>query len=146
MKFRRIVTGHDTHDRSRIVDDATIGPDQVTPTGAELLAFWGADSSPRHPESGERPGSGGWFPPPGGYRFFSFVLPPGEGADYHRTQTVDLIYVAAGEIELILDEDRTTVSAGETIIQNGTNHGWRNPGREPCVLVGVLIGARQVHD
>ena len=29
---------------------------------------------------------------------------------------------------------------GDTVIQNGTRHAWRNPFDEPCVMVVVLIG------
>ena len=30
---------------------------------------------------------------------------------------------------------------GDTVVQNGTRHAWRNPYDEPCTMVVVLVGA-----
>ena len=35
------------------------------------------------------------------------------------------------------------VKAGETVIQNGTRHAWRNPSSEPCQIIGLLVGAER---
>ena len=39
---------------------------------------------------------------------------------------------------------RVTAGPGDTVIQNGTRHAWRNPYDEPCRMVVVLVGAH--HD
>jgi hypothetical protein len=36
------------------------------------------------------------------------------------------------------------LGTGDTVIQNGTRHAWRNPFAEPCVIVVALVGAQ--HD
>lgn len=62
----------------------------------------------------------------------------------HTTDTIDVIYVISGEIVLELDDAaKVTVRAGETIVQSGTRHAWRNPGSEPCRLIAVQIGAHR---
>jgi mannose-6-phosphate isomerase-like protein (cupin superfamily) len=63
----------------------------------------------------------------------------------HTTATIDYEYVVSGSAVLELD-DGTAVElhAGDTVVQNGTRHAWRNNGTEPCRMVVVLIGAH--HD
>jgi mannose-6-phosphate isomerase-like protein (cupin superfamily) len=62
----------------------------------------------------------------------------------HTTDTVDFEYVISGEVWLELDDGREVlVRAGDTVIQNGTRHAWRNRGSEPCRLVVCLIGAHR---
>ena len=33
-----------------------------------------------------------------------------------------------------------TVVAGDTVVQNGTRHAWRNFGAEPCRIVVFMVG------
>src|ERR1700756_4297043 len=43
---------------------------------------------------------------------------PGIDADgFHRTATIDYIMLVSGEVDLILDEGRTTVRAGDLVVQ-----------------------------
>jgi len=141
MKFRRVVTGHNSDGDSRVASDVVCEPDHVLPSGASLNRLWAADDMPSYPDAGEPLPAEGWFAPPGGFRFFVYTLPPGEFADYHESDTADLIYVAAGQIELGLDTEKIVLSAGDTLVQSGTRHSWFNPGSETCVLIVTLIGA-----
>ena len=60
----------------------------------------------------------------------------------HTTQTVDFEYVVSGRVVLELDDGATVdLGPGDTVVQNGTRHAWRNPYDEPATLVVVLIGA-----
>ena len=60
----------------------------------------------------------------------------------HTTSTIDYEYVVSGRCVLELDDGATReVGAGDTVIQNGTRHAWRNPYDEPCVMVVVCVGA-----
>lgn len=60
----------------------------------------------------------------------------------HTTATVDYEYVVSGRVVLELDDGATReLGPGDTVIQNGTRHAWRNPFDETCVLVVVLVGA-----
>lgn len=63
----------------------------------------------------------------------------------HATATIDYEYVVSGRAVLELDDGATReVMAGDTVVQNGTRHAWRNHWGEPCVMVVALIGAH--HD
>jgi mannose-6-phosphate isomerase-like protein (cupin superfamily) len=60
----------------------------------------------------------------------------------HRTHTIDFEYIASGEVWLELDDgEEVHLGAGDTVIQNGTRHAWRNKSSEPCRMVFCLIGA-----
>jgi mannose-6-phosphate isomerase-like protein (cupin superfamily) len=60
----------------------------------------------------------------------------------HTTATVDYEFIVSGRVVLELDDGATReLSAGDSVVQNGTRHAWRNPYDEPCVMVVVLVGA-----
>jgi mannose-6-phosphate isomerase-like protein (cupin superfamily) len=60
----------------------------------------------------------------------------------HTTASVDFEYVVSGRVVLELDDGVTVeLGPGDTVIQNGTRHAWRNPFDEPCTMVVVLVGA-----
>jgi hypothetical protein len=59
----------------------------------------------------------------------------------HRTDTLDCIYCAKGEIHLITDVDDVIMRPGDSVVIRGTNHAWSNQGTEPCLLVGCMIDA-----
>jgi mannose-6-phosphate isomerase-like protein (cupin superfamily) len=60
----------------------------------------------------------------------------------HTTATIDFEYVVSGRVVLELDDGATReLGPGDTVVQNGTRHAWRNPFDEPCVMVVVLIAA-----
>jgi hypothetical protein len=62
----------------------------------------------------------------------------------HTTDTVDYGIVLSGEIYLELDDGKEVhLKAGDCIVQNGTRHGWRNRGTEPCVMAFIMIGAER---
>ena len=60
----------------------------------------------------------------------------------HTTATVDYEFVVSGRIVLELDDGASVeLGPGDTVVQNGTRHAWRNPFDEPCVMVVTLVGA-----
>ncbi len=62
----------------------------------------------------------------------------------HTTNTIDFEYVLSGEVWLELDDGKEVhLRAGDTVVQNGTRHAWRNKHSEPCRLVVCLIGAHR---
>ena len=59
----------------------------------------------------------------------------------HTTDTVDFEYIVSGEVWLELDDGATVhLRAGDTVVQNGTRHAWRNKGSEPCCIVVFMVG------
>ena len=68
-----------------------------------------------------------------------------ESPGMHTTASVDFEYIVSGRCILELDDAVSKeLGPGDTVVQNGTRHAWRNPYDEPCVIVVVLIGAK--HD
>jgi mannose-6-phosphate isomerase-like protein (cupin superfamily) len=64
----------------------------------------------------------------------------------HTTDTVDFEVVLSGEVICELDDGaEVTLKKGDTFVQNGTRHRWRNPGSEPAVLFVALLGADRRH-
>jgi quercetin dioxygenase-like cupin family protein len=146
MTVRRIVT-EDVNGRSGIVED---GPaprswcDEIWATTPDQ-PLGRASAAPARELSAR----------PGGTFFRMVQLPPDavvraataartvEGVDsegFHRTPTVDYVYVLDGPVELVLDDASVVVEAGDCVVQRGTNHAWRNHGTEPVRLLAVMIG------
>ena len=62
----------------------------------------------------------------------------------HTTETIDFEVVLSGQVICELDDGaEVTLNPGDTFVQNGTRHRWRNPGSEPAVLFVALLGAEQ---
>ena len=60
----------------------------------------------------------------------------------HTTATVDYGVVISGDPVLELDDGAmVTLHPGDTYVQNGTRHRWRNEGSVPAVVAVVLVGA-----
>jgi mannose-6-phosphate isomerase-like protein (cupin superfamily) len=67
-----------------------------------------------------------------------------ENPGMHTTDTVDYEFVVSGEIVLELDDGvKVHLKPGDTVVQNGTRHAWRNEGTEPCTMVLAIVGAER---
>ncbi|MGH9070238.1 MAG: cupin domain-containing protein [Acidimicrobiales bacterium] len=128
------MTAQDDAGRSVVVDDQQLDP--VTTAmlpDQEMNLIWAGDDPFRTPSDGAVPPAQGFYPPPGGFRFWYFTLPPdGIGAPgnldhegairevneklpglldvlepdnprMHTTDTVDVDLVVSGEAWLELD-------------------------------------------
>ena len=67
---------------------------------------------------------------------------PVRHAHMHRTRSIDYAIVLSGEIWAVMDEGETKMTAGDVLIQRGTNHAWANRSNAPCVVAFVLIDAK----
>jgi hypothetical protein len=73
----------------------------------------------------------------------SYLEPDAPGM--HTTDTVDFEVVLEGEVWLELDDGvEVHLRPGDTVVQNGTRHAWRNHGDTTARLAVFLIGAH--HD
>ena len=168
---RRVVTGHDAQGRAVVAMDEPAASVLNRPSrpGVALTNLWATGDPPttgtdRDPV--DRPVV--LSPPPGGtvFRIVQFdpedpeALARADGtaafADLgaagnavasqrhpymHRTDTVDYAVVLQGSITMLLDDEDVELSAGDVVIQNGTNHAWANRGQGPCLIAFVLIDA-----
>ena len=72
--------------------------------------------------------------------FFERVV-HGEGG-LHASATLDLGVVVAGQVSLEVDDGESVVlNVGDTYVQSGTRHRWRNVGEVPAVPAAVAVGA-----
>jgi mannose-6-phosphate isomerase-like protein (cupin superfamily) len=159
-KSRLVVTGHDPDGRAVFTADGD-APVFELPGGVRASLLWGRDDIATFPDSGERPAEAGAAPAPGGCRFSTLTIPAGADRDYHafivqalgnladpaepgfhRTPSLDFVYVVSGEITLELDEGvERRLSAGDTAVLNGVRHRWHNRGTQDTTIVAVMIGA-----
>lgn len=58
---------------------------------------------------------------------------------FHRTNTLDYIFVLDGPVELALDDGTVELNPGDAVVQRQTNHAWRNRGENPIRLLNVMI-------
>jgi mannose-6-phosphate isomerase-like protein (cupin superfamily) len=147
---RRVVTSTDDRNKSVVADD---GPPPLVMGGGSgpgITILWEADTPVTYEAMGGDPAETFTpLPQPGAARFLRLVLPgrsssaDAEALDVpkHRTDTLDLLYVASGEVDLVLDESSVHLSAGDHLVMQGDVHGWRNTSPQECVLVAVMLGA-----
>jgi len=170
MPTRRVATGTTPDGRSFVALDELLEPVTVSALpGYAWYKLWGFDEPPSDPADAVMSKDQSHFPPRGGARFNIFTVPPAsmarppltpeaqheldqklpgrttrmgsDQAGMHRTASVDLILVLAGRISLELDDGALVhLQAGDTLVQNGTRHAWRNSSDEPCTLAIVLLG------
>jgi mannose-6-phosphate isomerase-like protein (cupin superfamily) len=166
MNVRRVVTGHDASGKSVFVSDEEVS---ATPVMG-LHRLWGGDTTPQFPDDGTMPEHRTYFPPIGGFRFGMFTIPPhaAAGSDLdpaalaeieteapgllrymdpsdpgmHTTDTIDFEVVLEGTVILELDDGAEVVlNPGDTVVQNGTRHRWRNGGDTTARLAVFMCGA-----
>jgi mannose-6-phosphate isomerase-like protein (cupin superfamily) len=170
VRVRRVVTGTSVEGKSLFVSDDLVDG-IATVFGNEFHRLWGSDHPVKLPSTGDLPPSVAFFPPTSGFRFGLFTVPPDaalpddldleaalvemeaalpgmaahmevDNPGMHATDTVDFEYVLSGHVRLELDDGATVeLGPGDTVVQNGTRHAWRNPYDEPCQMVVVLVGA-----
>lgn len=175
MTTRRVATGTDAQGLSFVARDEYVEPITVSALpGFSWQRLWSFDELPEDPADWTHQSGLSHFPPVGGVRFTIFTVPPAGTAvseptaeqlaeldrklpgrghhmensqdGMHRTASVDLIVVLSGAIVLELDGGVTVnLSAGDSVVQNGTRHAWRNTTDHPCVMAVVLVGAGAGH-
>jgi mannose-6-phosphate isomerase-like protein (cupin superfamily) len=146
VTVRRVVTGV-VDGVSRIVED---GP---APRATGWDNLWVA--SPDEP-LGHDPGDGGTMAfSAGSVHWRVFDVPPeavlrkmleASQSDlvtpdgFHRTNTIDYVYVLDGAITLQLEEGEVALEPGDCVVQRFTNHAWHNYGEAPVRLLAVMVG------
>ena len=58
-----------------------------------------------------------------------------------KVRALDICVVLEGEITLVLDKEEVHLSAGDTVVQRGTNHAWANRGTKRARVAFVLVDA-----
>jgi mannose-6-phosphate isomerase-like protein (cupin superfamily) len=62
----------------------------------------------------------------------------------HTTDTIDFEVILRGEVILELDDGvEVRLKPGDTVVQNGTRHRWKNAGTEPVLMAVFMVGANR---
>ncbi|KAF7367646.1 hypothetical protein MSAN_00828200 [Mycena sanguinolenta] len=70
---------------------------------------------------------------------------PGEASPMHRTTTLDYVIVFRGSITLELEEgEKIILNEGDTVVQRGTMHAWKNESTEWAKIYFVMTDAKPV--
>jgi hypothetical protein len=120
---RRVVTGEDELGRSAVVEDGEPAHSvSLDSTGFAEHAVWQVDLAPSDVHAGCDP-----------------VTDPARGPGMLRIETIDLLVVVAGEVDLVLEAEAVRLRADDCVVQRGTWIAWANPGDEPCVTAGLMV-------
>ena len=165
IRPRVVVTGHDADGRPVVVEDSRATP-MANPGLTDYFAvLWGIDELPHFPDDGARQPLATISPGIGAVRFVQMILPPsayqpltvapgqekrresmrtvpGAAPEVHFTASVDFLVVIEGEVWLELaDGVEVHLRPGDSVVQNGTAHAWRNHGQQTARVGVVAIGA-----
>jgi mannose-6-phosphate isomerase-like protein (cupin superfamily) len=144
MNVRRVVTGLDAEGRAVITgdDETRVAVTYPNIPGLDITRLWTTDTTPP-PVDGEDLTLQPWAlqPPDGGLNWQIIRRPPNETepAAQHRTDTLDLVLIMSGEVWLHVGEQAVLLRAGDCVVQRATDHSWRNPGSEPCVMLALML-------
>ena len=161
---RRVVVGLDGDGRSTVVSDAPTSARTVRPNGAIVEEIWRQDRLPaRAGTDGIRTGEMEPMPPPNGATVRMFTLPPGrgpapsseaalrgafgqqnirrlaDGVTLHRTDSMYVATVVAGETYVVLETGEVLLRAGDCLVLPGCMHAWRNESGSPAVIVTTVF-------
>ena len=144
---RRIVTGHDPAGKAGVLSDAPVAIAPVQGGGFDGAVVW---STPVVPADNSGPVSTGVQDVgptlKGGSVFWITEFGPGFTSPMHRTLSLDYCCLISGRLELVLDGGAVvTLSPGDTIVQRGTSHVWRNPSSDtPARILVCMIESHLV--
>ena len=169
---RRVVTGHDEAGKAVVLMDSAAPNVRRRAAGLVSTLLWVTRETPAEiGGSDDRAQTTGVAPPPNGsvLRIVDFppiatvdlstldhhaqvkemgiadMQAPGEPrhAFTHRTRSVDYAIVLEGEIDMLLDDSEVRLTAGDVVVQQGTNHAWVNTSDRNCRIAFVLIDAKE---
>jgi len=150
---RRVVTGHSADGVSVVVSDGPVPVSRELPQdGVAFHEIWNTTGAPAPINAVEEVDPTqrelAVPPPPCGTKIRINEFAPGHLNDrglqspVHRTQSIDYGIVLEGEITLVLDDSEVTLSAGDIVVQRGTDHAWANRGTTTARVAFILIDGR----
>ncbi|KAJ7433436.1 hypothetical protein B0H11DRAFT_2121781 [Mycena galericulata] len=151
---RRVVTGHNAAGKAKVLDDTVQSPQFWSPEGVspiydlhytsespavidtEVTTGKWVDEIQAHPKE---------IASPNGSTFRSVDFAPGQVSPMHRTVSLDYAIVFKGSVTLELEEGkRVTLNEGDTVVQRGTMHTWRNETSEWARVYFVVLDAKPI--
>jgi mannose-6-phosphate isomerase-like protein (cupin superfamily) len=142
--IRRIVVSPDPHDPSRVVvrdAPATAVTELPAVPGTSLVDIWRSDRVPLPLPTEQDPTDAPFELMPTGSLFRIIDLAPTGDSEpmWHRTDSVDFIYIAEGEVALLHRQGEIDLKAGDTIVVGAVEHAWVNRSDSSCRIVDVSV-------
>ncbi|KAJ7125617.1 hypothetical protein C8R43DRAFT_1029587 [Mycena crocata] len=145
---RRIVTGHNDKGFGSIQTDSALRFEDIPGmAGARSAAVWVTnDGIPTNDNNKSEDGASrvvDGIVHPNGTNLRCTDLAPGAQTPMHRTSSVDYNILLQGELILTMDDGSEThlKNPGDTVVQKGTMHAWRNPSTEWTRWMSAIIAA-----
>jgi mannose-6-phosphate isomerase-like protein (cupin superfamily) len=167
---RRIVTGHDAEGKAIALFDSQVKAIHRSAGGNGMTMIWTTTEFPvdASATTDRAQGHAGVPPATNGTVFrivdFAPAAPQAAPVDHHQilvsmgidpatqgyarhanthlTRTIDYAIVLDGEIDMLLDDGEVHVTAGDVLVQQGTNHAWVNNSGKPCRIAFILIDGK----
>jgi len=77
--------------------------------------------------------------PMGSLRWYRVHFQPNQVWGMHHTDTIDCHTIAAGSIDLILDDGPHRLTTGDSVVVTGVDHSWQ-AGPEGCATSIIILG------
>jgi len=143
MTSRRLVIGPGPDGRGDLLSDGTMKPLDRAPAGeraVELTELWRLDGALRSVVDGGDPKLEPWqmVPSQGGLAW-RLVRWNASSPRMHRTDTLDLLIVLEGAIELEYESGRVRMGVGDSVVIQDALHAWHLVGGAPCVAMAVML-------
>ena len=135
---RRVVTGSGADGGAVFVSDGMPPTVAALPGGGLSTEMWRSDGLPADLKSDGTPSE--YIP-----------LPPERGVvdeeehGMHGSATLDFIVIISGEVWHKIGpgpENERLLKPGDTLIQRGARHAWRNRSGKPCVMAVVKLAGQ----
>jgi len=142
MRNRRVIVGVDAKGRSAVISDENDLACNERPNGILLQEIWWQARVPaRADDGGVRIGEIGLAPPPSGAVIRLLTVPPtsvaanGWAPDLHYDDSLHVITMTSGELDIVLEEGEVTLRVGDSVILPGSVHDLRNSTDERASFV-----------
>jgi quercetin dioxygenase-like cupin family protein len=145
FNVRRVVTGHDSAGRAKVLIDETVKNAASRRKGVTSAVVWTTDTFPVNNDGDDDTSvrkTGTTLE--NGTVFRVVRYEPGVVPRRHRTDSVDYAVVISGKIDMELDDDTVTLQAGDVLVQRGTVHNWVNRYDEVCTVAFILVAGKPV--
>jgi hypothetical protein len=131
LSIRRVVTGHDTQRRAKVLVDEQVKNVISNRPGATSSVIWSSEGFPVNNDGDQDPTG-------------KSIKTTVDNGTVFRVVKFDPAVVISGEIDMELDVGTVHLKQGDVLVQRGTIHNWVNKGKEPCVIAFTLVSAKPV--
>lgn len=135
---RRVVTGPTADGRGGVVRDETLRPSDDL--DVELTELWRTEDVLRSALEGGDPARDPWqmIPAAGGLAW-RLVRWTESSPQMHQTDTLDLLLVIDGRIDLELETGRVRLEQGDSVVIQDALHCWHLVDEVPCTAVALML-------